>query len=272
MAKIIKRAAANAAKAERAPVDELARDPELTEALRILEPVIEIRPLDELKANPRNARRHGERQIELLAANVKKFGFIGAIIVDEEGVILAGHARFEAARRTGLRVIPTIRVTHLSPELKRAFVLADNRLAELAEWDEELLADELLELSALELDFDIEITGFDTVDIDRLEAVIGEQLPQQEVVPELDREQPAVSAPGDLWQLGRHRLFCGSALDEESYRQLLGDERAQLVFTDPPYNVKIDGHVCGLGSVRHRESKWPRARCPTLSSRSSWAG
>ena len=149
-------------------------------------------------------------------------------------------------------LIPTIQVKHLTAERKRAFMLADNRLAELAGWDESLLQVELQELSALDIDFDFEVTGFDTVDLDRLDAPALAKTSEQEVVAELERDRPAVSAPGDLWKLGQHLLLCGSALEEASYEKLLGNQRAQMVFIDPPYNVKIDGHVCGLGSVNHR--------------------
>jgi DNA methylase/ParB-like nuclease domain len=243
--------AINAAKVQATASDAAA----VAEALAPCQAVIEHQSPADLKPNPRNARTHSEKQVQLLAAAVKEFGVFVPVVVDENDVILAGHARLEAAKLLGMAKVPTIRVKHLTPERKRAFVLADNRLAEMAGWDDELLGAELGELSGLELDFDFEITGFDTVDIDRLEARTAEQSVEQEVVPELDRKEPTVSAAGDLWQLGDHRVFCGSALEEESYRHLLGDERVQLVFSDPPYNVPIDGHVCGLGSVRHAEFK-----------------
>ena len=182
-----------------------------------------------------------------------KFGFIIPIVVNEKGVVLAGHGRLRAAQLLGFKEVPTIVVKHLTEELQRAFMLADNRLAELAGWDEELLRVELQELSAPTIDFDFEVTGFDTVDLDRLEAPKLAKAPKPEVVPELERDRPAVSALGDLWKLGKHLLLCGSALEQASYQRLMGDERAQMVFTDPPYNVAIDGHVCGLGSVRHRD-------------------
>jgi hypothetical protein len=130
--------------------------------------------------------------------------------------------------------VPTVEVKHLTAERKRAFMLADNRLAELAGWDESLLTIELKELSDLNIDFDFEVTGFGTVDLDRLEAPAPVKPSKQEVVPELERDRPAVSGPGDLWKLGPHLLLCGSALEEASYAKLLGDQRAQMVFTDPP--------------------------------------
>jgi DNA modification methylase len=142
--------------------------------------------------------------------------------------------------------------------LKRAFVLAENRLAQLSEWDDLILKDELQALAGPEIAFDFEVTGFDTVDLDRLTEPAAPKVKKSaalEVVEEIDREAKAVSVLGDLWQLGQHRLLCGDALQEKSYQELLGNDLAQMVFTDPPYNVKIDGHVCGLGSIKHEEFK-----------------
>ena len=254
MARIIRRAATNVAK-ENDPVrpDKLAEDPKLTELLKPVVSVIEMRAVGDLRGSRRNARRHSKKQVQQVAASIDTFGFLVPIVVDEDGNILAGHARLEAAKLLGMRVVSAVSAKHLTPERKRAFMLADNRLAELAEWDEEVLKIELGELSSLKLDFEFEVTGFDTVDLDLLEGKASEKAPGPELLPELDREQPAVSMPGDLWQLGDHLLLCGSALEEESYRRLLGDDRIQMVFADPPYNVKIDGHVCGLGTVKHRE-------------------
>jgi DNA modification methylase len=228
------------------------REANLKALAKSFAPMVETRALEDLKVNPRNARMHSPRQVQQVAASVHEFGWITPIVVDEDGVVLAGHARLQAAALLDLAAVPTIQVKHLTPERKRAFMLADNRLAELAGWDEDLLAVELQELSDLTIDFDFEVTGFDTVDLDRLEAPKPAKTAKPEVVPELERDRPAISALGDLWKLGQHLLLCGSALEEASYEKLLGDERAQMVFTDPPYNVAIDGHVCGLGSVRHR--------------------
>ena len=215
-------------------------------------PMVEQRPTADLIVNARNARTHSARQVEQIAASILKFGFIIPIVVNDKRVVLAGHGRLRAAQRLGLNEVPIIVVKHLTEELQRAFMLADNRLAELAGWDEELLRVELQELS-LVIDFEFEVTGFDTVDLDRLEAPKLAKTAKPEVVPEVERDRPAVSAPGDLWKLDKHLLLCGSALEQNSYQRLMGDERAQMVFTDPPYNVAIDGHVCGLGSVRHRD-------------------
>jgi DNA modification methylase len=214
-------------------------------------PRVEQRAISDLIVNARNARTHSEPQVQKLGASILKFGFLIPIVVNAKGVVLAGHGRLRAAKLLGLKEVPTIVVEHLSDELQRAFMLADNRLAELAGWDEDLLRVELQELS-LAIDFDFEVTGFDTVDLDRLEAPKPAKLAKPEVVPELERNRPAISALGDLWKLGKHLLLCGSALEQLSYQRLMGETRAQMVFTDPPYNVGIDGHVCGLGSVHHQ--------------------
>ena len=228
--------------------------PNLKNLVKTFAPVIEHRAVKDLKVNRRNARSHSDRQVQQIAASMRGFGWLVPIVVDEEDTVLAGHGRLRAALLLNMETVPTIPVKHLTPERKRAFMLADNRLAELAEWDEELLTIELKELSGLEFDFEFnfEVTGFETKDLDRLEGATVAKPAQAEVVPELDRDHPPVSSTGDLWKLDSHLLLCGNALEEASYARLMGEERAQMVFTDPPYNVKIDGHVCGLGSVHHK--------------------
>lgn len=231
--------------------ESLHADKTLQDAVKLFRPVVEMRPTAELKPSSRKTRLHPAKQVQQLAASISTFGFVVPLVVDEEGTILAGHGRYLAAQRLGRDEVPIVRVAHLTPERKRAFALADNRLAELSNWDEDILVVELKELSSLDLDFNVEVTGFETVDLDRLEARTKADKP--EIVPPVDLEKPAVTRTGDLWQLGPHRLLCGSALEEGSYKTLLEDERAQLVFADPPYNVVIDGHVSGLGSVKHAE-------------------
>src|SRR5262249_28100357 len=153
----------------------------------------------------------------------------------------------------GIDMVPTCQLSHLSEAEKRAYVLADNKLAEHAEWDREMLAIELQGL--IELDVDIELTGFEMAEIDLIleeaREASGEANGPEGQAPE-SSTGPAVSRLGDLWQLGAHRLLCGDARDKAAYDQLLAGAEAEFVFTDPPYNVAIDGHVCGLGSVRHR--------------------
>lgn len=210
------------------------------------------RPPGALQPAARNARTHSRKQVQQIAASIREFGFVNPVLVDDEDRVIAGHGRLEAAKQLGLPEVPVIRLDHLTPEQRRAYVIADNRLAELSKWDDATLAAELLELSALDLSFDLEIIGFDTGDLERLISAVG----AADNDPADDTPEPAATAiaqPGDLWLLGQHRLLCGNACDVEAFRRLLDGAEAQLVFTDPPYNVPIQGHVSGLGRVRHRE-------------------
>jgi DNA modification methylase len=217
---------------------------------------IEHVAIERLKLDPRNPRVHSDRQIKQIARSIKAFGFNVPVLVDRHGKVLAGHGRVHAAQRLGLRRIPVIRLEHLTPEQARAFSIADNRLSETSTWDDRLLAEVLRDLAAVELDFDLEATGFTMGEIDlKVEglsvATAGNSDPADELPADLG-ETP-ISRPGDLWQLGRHRLLCGNALDRTAYETLMQGTAARLVFTDPPYNVPIDGHVSGKGRVRHRE-------------------
>jgi len=208
---------------------------------------------DQLKKRPRNPRTHTPKQIQQIVASIKEFGFISPVLIDGSDEIIAGHGRVEAAKLVGMSDVPTVRVDHLTPAQIRAYVIADNKLAENAGWDRELLTLELQELS-VDLNFDVTITGFETAEVDLLIGELGEETPDEaDQVPEIDRSVPAVSRAGDRWQIGNHVLLCGDALDENNYVNLLDSQKAQLVFTDPPYNVAIDGHVSGHGRVKHRE-------------------
>jgi len=215
---------------------------------------IEYLPVGDLKPDPRNARKHPRSQIDLLAASIRQFGFVGAIVIDGENAIIAGHGRYQAAQRVGMDVVPCIRVTHLTAKAKMALALADNRLGELSAWDEAALASQLEQLLAPDLDFDFEVTGFDTVDADRLLGPEPDPLGRKsgtgefssdpdDDVPPLETEGSSVSRPGDMWDLGVHRVLHGDALDPRSYEVLLCDDVATQIVTDPPYNVPNRGHV-----------------------------
>lgn len=223
----------------------------LDPALRHLR--VEYQPLSSLIARITNPRTHSKTQIRQIAESIKRFGFTNPVLVDSDNTIIAGHGRVEAAKLLGLSNVPVIYLSDLSEAEIRAYVIADNKLAENAGWDKELLAIELQGLSELELDFDLTITGFETPEIDLLLTSQKPEKPDQaDQVPPPD-DKPPVSQPGDVWLLGRHKLLCGDATKQESFVRLLGEEKAQMVFTDPPYNVPIDGHVCGLGKVKHAE-------------------
>jgi DNA modification methylase len=201
----------------------------------------------------RNPRTHSAKQIRQIATSIEQFGFVNPILVDGNDGIIAGHGRVAAAKLLGMRDIPTVQADHLSPAQVRAYVIADNKLAENAGWDQNLLALELQDLS-VELDFDVTVTGFETAEVDLLIDELDRIEPDKaDRVPEIDRSRPAISRPGDRWRIGDHALFCGDALDRLSYTTLLGSKKAQMVFSDPPYNVPIGGHVSGKGKFRHRE-------------------
>jgi DNA modification methylase len=222
--------------------------------VRRLSIAVEYRPAAELRPAARNSRTHSAKQVQQIAASIQQFGFINPIVVDGEGRVIAGHARLQAAKLLDLSPVPTIRIDHMTEAQKRAYVIADNRLAELAGWDDDLLSLEFAELGALDLDFDLEITGFETAEIDILidgPPSATKSDPADDLPPE--PEGPTISRRGDLWILGKHRLLCGDALDERSYARVMDGERARVAFTDPPYNVPIDGHVCGSGRIKHAE-------------------
>lgn len=221
-----------------------------------VEPDLQVveRPVRELRPYERNARSHPRNQLEKLGASIREFGFLIPILIDGEDRLIAGHARVEAARLLGLTTVPTIRIDHLSDTQVRAFRIADNRLAELASWDEHALALELQDLAALELDFSLEITGFENAEIDLMIEGLDQVEPDAaDDIPELDDDGPTVSRPGDLWLLGPHRLLCADARAAASYERLMAGSPARMAFTDPPYNVRVDGHVCGAGRIRHAE-------------------
>lgn len=207
-----------------------------------------------LRPYARNARTHSKKQVQQIAASIKRFGFTNPVLVSDDGEIIAGHGRVEAAKLLGIKALPTLALSHLSDAERRAYVLADNKLALNAGWDREILALELQGL--IDLDFDVEITGFSLAEIDFVLDDAGEADPDgrdapEDVVPKV--ESHPVSQRGDIWELGRHRLICGDARNADDYAALLQNAQVDLLFTDPPYNVPIDGHVCGLGAVKHRE-------------------
>jgi DNA modification methylase len=216
---------------------------------------IVCRQIDELKPNPANPRHHSKKQIQQIAASIDAFGFNVPILIDREGNVVAGHGRLWACRELGWTEVPTLCLDHLSPEQARAFMIADNKLTENADWNDRLLAQQLKDLSLLGLDFSLEITGFEMGEIDlriaSLEDVPEPDADPADILPEAIAGPP-ISRIGDLWELGRHRVLCGNALDPAAFAVLMGEERAAIVFTDPPYNVEIHGHASGLGAIRHR--------------------
>jgi DNA modification methylase len=216
---------------------------------------IEHRPIGSLRPYARNARTHSAKQITQIARSIQRFGFTNPVLISDDSEIVAGHGRVEAAKLLGLPTVPTLRLSHLTETQRRAYVLADNKLAQNAGWDREVLA---IELQALvELDFGVELTGFSLAETDLIIDEARESSPKSSTGPDDELPRPGGGAPvtriGDVWQLGRHSLVCGDARVSSTYATLMKGSRADLVFTDPPYNVPIDGHVSGLGQTRHRE-------------------
>jgi ParB-like chromosome segregation protein Spo0J len=209
--------------------------------------------LAKLRENPRNAHTHPKRQIRQIADSIHRFGFTSPIITDDKYVILAGHGRWHAAKLLGLRIVPVIALHGLGEAERRAYLLADNKLAEMAGWDRSALALELSELAPLlaEAGLDVEITGFNPAEIDLLlgDIVDNEGDPADTPPPSAHE---AVSQRGDLWRLGRHRLLCGDAREAADLERLMRRERAAVVITDPPFNVRVRS-VQGRGKRRHRE-------------------
>lgn len=211
-------------------------------------------PLELLKPYSLNARTHTNHQIRQIAESIRVFGFTNPILVNRDNIILAGHGRFAGAKHLGMHEVPTICLDDLTEDQIRAYVISDNKLAENAGWDTSILAIELQHLVSLDNpDFDVTVTGFEVAEIDLILEEANREEPIEEPVPTPNFEREAITQPGDLWLLEKHRVLCGNALNESSYKALTGSRKAAVVFCDPPFNVKIDGHATGNGAIRHRE-------------------
>ena len=208
---------------------------------------------DKLIPNPRNPRKHSRQQIRALAGSMRRLGNNNPILVDEKLGIVAGHARAEASKLAGYKTVPVIVLGNLTPSELQAYMIADNQFNERSTWDDHILAVHLKELSDLAADLDIDVLGFEAPDVDfRIQGLEDSE--------EADRADefkpasgPATTRVGDLWRLGESRILCGDALDLELISRLMDGEKASCGFADPPYNVRISGHVSGLGKIQHRE-------------------
>ncbi len=199
-------------------------------------------------------RVHSPRQLKALAKSIDTFGFVAPVIADENNVLIAGDARVEAAKKIGLAEVPVVRIEHLDENQKRALMIADNRLTDMSTWDETLLAENLRLLTEVDLDFDIEATGFTMGEIDlRIEALDADADEDPDDAEPEDIRGPVVNEIGDLWQLGQHRLLCGDALKADNWVRLMAGKKAAMTCSDFPYNQRVNGHVSGLGKVRHAE-------------------
>jgi DNA modification methylase len=209
---------------------------------------IVYRPVGDLMPDPRNARTHPKRQIDQICASIKAFGFTNPVLADPEGRLIAGHGRLLAARLAGLAEVPVITLPGLSETQKRMLRIADNKIALNASWDVEILQQELAQLGSIDVDIDLNLTGFSTGEIDVILASAVD--PDDEVIP------PVPATPrtklNDIWLLGNHRVGCGDGRDSTFLQSVIGHgARVDAAFLDPPYNVAIGGHAVSVG--RHRE-------------------
>lgn len=217
---------------------------------------VEMLSTTALRTYARNPRTHSPKQIRQIAESIRRFRFNNPILIDRNRVVIAGHGRLEAAKLLGIRRVPTIRLDHMTEAEKRAYIIADNKLAEKAGWDRELLALELKYISELDVNLDLSITGFEPAEIDLSLQGLESETPadQADEVFEPDRSGPPTTIVGDLWRFAdRHCLLCGDARRRDSFSRLLVAHKAKQVIIDPPYNLRINGVVCGSGAIKHRE-------------------
>lgn len=218
-----------------------------------MKPQIIFVPVDELKPYANNAKLHPKKQIQQIANSIKQFGFINAIVIDSKNEIIAGHGRLEAAKLLGLNEVPVISVEHLTKAEIKAYRLADNQLTMNSGYDYDLLKIELLELT-MQNEFEIDYVGFETAEVDIImdgDADIADD--PADAIPEIDEAAKPVTKLGDIYQLDKHLIICGNSIESETYQKLMQDKLATTILTDPPYNVKVDGHICGSGKTKHRE-------------------
>lgn len=195
--------------------------------------------LEALKPYEKNAKIHSAEQVDRIAKSIEEFGFISPCLIDKDFNIIAGHGRVKAAQQLGLKTVPCVFIEGLTETQRKAYILADNRLTELGEWDDELLQGELEELA--DMDFNIELTGFEFEDYEEPKEIIEDDF-SEEVEP--------TTKLGDIWQLGRHRLICGDSTDPNVIKKLMDGEKADMVFTDPPYQLETQGG----GILKHSNS------------------
>ena len=208
---------------------------------------VTYRATGSLKPDPRNARTHSKRQLQQIVASIRQFGFTNPVLIDPEGVLIAGHGRLLAAKSIGMAEVPTIELVGLNDAQKTALRLADNKIALGAGWDLDILKVELAELFSLDLDMDLTVTGFSTGELDVL--LSRNEDPEDDVIPPVPDEPR--TRPGDIWILGDHVVGCGDSRDRELLEKVVGNARVDAAFLDPPYNVRISGHANVQG--RHRE-------------------
>lgn len=218
--------------------------------MKELGPVV-YRDISVLKPYKNNARTHSKKQVKQIAASIDQFGFVNPVLLDDEDYIVAGHGRVEAAKLLDMQKVPTIKISHLTPEKIRAYRLTDNKVAEQAGWDDDILKIELQYLQEFADVLDLIVTGFEVAEIDIFLANDQSGAEPDKPFDDLVKPDP-VSRPGNLWLLGNHKILCGSALEAKDYARLMDDDHAQMIFTDPPYNVRVKD-ISGLGKHKHAE-------------------
>lgn len=218
---------------------------------------VENVPISSIKPYKNNPKIHNNKQVQQIMNSITEFKFTSPILIDENNEILAGHGRLLAAQKLGLTEIPAINLLYLTEAQKKAYRIADNKLTENGKWDFDLLKVEFQDIEKLNIDFSLDITGFDTPELDIIfdtdlttkEIKLDEKANSVPFIP----EDEILSKEGDIWQLGNHRIICGNSLEKSVYEKLLEYKKADMIFTDPPYNVKVEGHVCGNGKHHHKE-------------------
>ncbi len=207
--------------------------------------------INDIKSYKNNPKLHDKKQVSKIADSIKEFGFTTPVLLDEYNELIAGHGRVIAAKQLNLETIPSITLSHLTNEQKRAYRIADNKLTEIGKWDTDLLNIEFNDLLKFDLDFDLSITGFETTEIDIIIDQNTMPSKKEDNIPELT-EEDYICKSGDICQLGNHRLICGDSLKAETYKALMGDNKAQMILTDPPYNLKVK-KIGSLGKIKHDE-------------------
>lgn len=216
--------------------------------------IVEVLPMAALTPNPQNARLHPERHVRKLARSIEAFGYNCPLLVDTNNQIIAGHGRFLAVQHLGWTEVPVIRLEHLTPDQVRAFALADNVLTDASSWDDRLLAEQLKYLAEAELTFDLGAIGLELPEIDlRVQSLTTIDSDDDVLAPSDLSAGPLVSEIGDVWQLGSHRVACGSALEADTYERLLGGSKADLIISDLPFNLSIKRDISHNGRVKHEE-------------------
>lgn len=212
---------------------------------------IETIKLSDIREYKNNPKLHNRAQVAKIRESIREFGFVNPVLLGENFEIIAGHGRVAAARDIGMTEIPAIILSHLTDAQKRAYRIADNKLTELGKWSIEALNLEFMELTKLDLDFELDITGFETAEIDLILDGDGSSDPKNDLAPPLTDDDRRCKR-GDIWRLGRHTIVCGDALNANSYAAIMGDAKAQMVLTDAPYNVKIK-NIGSMGKIKHDE-------------------